>query len=79
MMVRTCFAGWMTNKDQTYFLATVAREHFERVLFPIGGLAKPMVREIDAAPVCRTTSAGFTDCFIGEREFSRVSGALSED
>ena len=32
------------NKDQTYFLAYVAREKFANVLFPIGELEKPMVR-----------------------------------
>ncbi len=59
------------NKDQTYFLATVAREHFERVLFPIGGLTKPMVREIARGAGLpnhtRKDSTGI--CFIGEREF----------
>ncbi|MDR3415845.1 MAG: tRNA 2-thiouridine(34) synthase MnmA [Nevskia sp.] len=59
------------NKDQTYFLATVAREHFERVLFPLGGLTKPMVREIARRAGLpnhrRKDSTGI--CFIGEREF----------
>jgi tRNA-specific 2-thiouridylase len=59
------------NKDQTYFLATVAREHFERVLFPIGGLTKPMVRDIARRAGLpnhtRKDSTGI--CFIGEREF----------
>jgi tRNA-uridine 2-sulfurtransferase len=59
------------NKDQTYFLAAVAREHFERVLFPIGGLGKPMVREIARRAGLpnhrRKDSTGI--CFIGEREF----------
>ncbi len=59
------------NKDQTYFLATVAREHFDRVLFPIGGLTKPMVREIARRAGLpnhtRKDSTGI--CFIGEREF----------
>jgi tRNA-specific 2-thiouridylase len=59
------------NKDQTYFLAAVAREHFERVLFPIGGLDKPMVREIARRAGLpnhqRKDSTGI--CFIGEREF----------
>ena len=59
------------NKDQSYFLAAVAREHFERVLFPIGGLTKPMVREIARRAGLpnhrRKDSTGI--CFIGEREF----------
>jgi tRNA-specific 2-thiouridylase len=59
------------NKDQSYFLAAVARPHFERVLFPIGGLSKPMVREIARRAGLpnhrRKDSTGI--CFIGEREF----------
>jgi tRNA-specific 2-thiouridylase len=59
------------NKDQTYFLAAVAREHFDRVLFPVGGLTKPMVRDIARRAGLpnhtRKDSTGI--CFIGEREF----------
>lgn len=59
------------NKDQTYFLAAVERRYFERVLFPIGGLSKPMVREIARRAGLpnhrRKDSTGI--CFIGEREF----------
>jgi tRNA-specific 2-thiouridylase len=59
------------DKDQTYFLAAVDRAQFERVLFPVGGLTKPQVREIATRaglPVHRKKdSTGI--CFIGEREF----------
>ncbi len=59
------------NKDQTYFLATVARENFERVLFPLGALSKPKVRELARSAGlpnhARKDSTGI--CFIGEREF----------
>ena len=59
------------DKDQTYFLATVPRGQFERVLFPVGGLTKPEVRRIATGaglPVHRKKdSTGI--CFIGEREF----------
>ena len=59
------------DKDQTYFLALVARAQFERVLFPIGGLSKPEVRRIAARAGLpnhrRKDSTGI--CFIGEREF----------
>jgi tRNA-specific 2-thiouridylase len=59
------------NKDQTYFLAAVAREHFDRVLFPLGGLSKPEVRAIAQRAGlpnhARKDSTGI--CFIGEREF----------
>jgi tRNA-specific 2-thiouridylase len=59
------------NKDQTYFLAAVQRQHFDRVLFPVGALAKPMVREIARGAGLpnhrRKDSTGI--CFIGERQF----------
>ncbi|GAC1624883.1 MAG: tRNA 2-thiouridine(34) synthase MnmA [Nevskia sp.] len=59
------------NKDQTYFLAAVAREHFDRVLFPLGALGKPEVRAIAQRAGlpnhARKDSTGI--CFIGEREF----------
>lgn len=59
------------NKDQTYFLAAVARQHFERVLFPVGELTKPQVREIAQKAGLpnhrKKDSTGI--CFIGEREF----------
>jgi tRNA-specific 2-thiouridylase len=59
------------DKDQTYFLATVARAQLERVLFPVGGLTKPQVRALAqraGLPVHRKKdSTGI--CFIGEREF----------
>ena len=35
-----------TNKDQTYFLSQLSHEQLENVLFPIGDLEKPKVREI---------------------------------
>ncbi|MGQ0530236.1 MAG: tRNA 2-thiouridine(34) synthase MnmA [Panacagrimonas sp.] len=59
------------DKDQTYFLALVARAHFDRVLFPIGDLAKPEVRELARRAGLpnhqRKDSTGI--CFIGERPF----------
>lgn len=64
------------NKDQTYFLAAVAREHFERMLFPLGGLTKPEVRALAQQAGlpnhARKDSTGI--CFIGEREFRDFLG-----
>lgn len=58
-------------KDQTYFLYAVDRPVFEHVLFPIGHLPKPKVREIaaryDLATKEKKDSTGI--CFIGERNF----------
>ena len=57
------------NKDQTYFLATVERAALQRVLFPVGGLAKPDVRRIAQRAGLpnhrKRDSTGI--CFIGER------------
>jgi tRNA-specific 2-thiouridylase len=60
-----------TAKDQSYFLHAVAREHFARVVFPLGDLTKAEVRGLarDAGlPVFdKPDSTGI--CFIGERPF----------
>lgn len=59
------------NKDQTYFLYAVQKEVFKDVLFPIGHLPKPKVRELavkfDLATSRKKDSTGI--CFIGERNF----------
>ncbi len=59
------------DKDQTYFLALVERAQFEQVLFPIGELSKPEVRELARTAGLpnhrRKDSTGI--CFIGERPF----------
>jgi tRNA-specific 2-thiouridylase len=60
-----------TNKDQTYFLYAVDKNVFKHVLFPIGHLPKPKVRELaerfDLATKAKKDSTGI--CFIGERNF----------
>jgi len=60
------------DKDQTYFLHTVAGELLGRTLFPIGHLPKAQVRRIAherALPVHdKRDSTGI--CFIGERPFA---------
>lgn len=59
------------NKDQTYFLTAVQGRVFKKVLFPIGHLTKPEVREIakkmGLATHAKKDSTGI--CFIGERKF----------
>jgi tRNA-specific 2-thiouridylase len=59
------------DKDQSYFLHAVAREHFGRVLFPLGEHTKTEVRAIAreaGLPVFdKPDSTGI--CFIGERPF----------
>lgn len=59
------------NKDQTYFLTAVQGQLFNRVLFPIGHLPKPELREIakkhNLPTHSKKDSTGI--CFIGERKF----------
>lgn len=59
------------NKDQTYFLYAVNKDVFKNVLFPIGHLPKPKVRELATrfglATMAKKDSTGI--CFIGERNF----------
>lgn len=59
------------NKDQTYFLSQLSKEQLANVLFPIGDITKPEVREI--ASKYHLTTAKKKDstgiCFIGERHF----------
>ncbi len=61
------------NKDQTYFLSQVTKEQLDHVLFPIGELEKPVVREIalkhDLITAKKKDSTGI--CFIGERNFTK--------
>lgn len=59
------------NKDQTYFLNQVSAYQLRDVIFPLGGLLKPQVREAArrfVIPVAeKKDSTGI--CFIGERNF----------
>lgn len=61
------------NKDQSYFLSMVKKENFKDVLFPLGNIEKPKVREIaskyDLITAKKKDSTGI--CFIGERNFTK--------
>jgi len=69
------------DKDQSYFLHSVARRRFERVLFPLGELRKQEVRERARSrglPVHdKPDSTGI--CFIGERPFAEFLGRYLAD
>ncbi|CAI2619758.1 tRNA-specific 2-thiouridylase MnmA [Apilactobacillus kunkeei] len=59
------------NKDQTYFLSQLSAEQLDRVMFPLGDMPKPKVREIakkaGLATAEKKDSMGI--CFIGEKNF----------
>jgi tRNA-specific 2-thiouridylase len=61
------------NKDQTYFLALVAKQQLNDVLFPIGNLNKNEVRKLakqhNLITATKKDSTGI--CFIGERHFRK--------
>lgn len=61
-------AGTDPNKDQTYFLWAIPKDVLPRVLFPVGGMLKPDVREKARALGLPTAekkdSTGI--CFVGE-------------
>ncbi len=63
--------GLDNNKDQSYFLYTLAAKHIAQTLFPVGELEKPEVRKIaeeqDLITANKKDSTGI--CFIGERKF----------
>jgi len=66
-------AGVDENKDQTYFLWAIDSAVLPRVLFPIGGMTKPQVREKATALGLHTAdkkdSTGI--CFVGEVEMKQ--------
>lgn len=63
--------GKDTAKDQSYFLYKLSSAQLENVLFPLGNLTKPEVRQIalkhNLKVSLKKDSTGI--CFIGERRF----------
>lgn len=59
------------NKDQTYFLCQVNSYQLSKVLFPIGDMEKPAVRQkaADYGLEVATKKDSTGVCFIGERNF----------
>ncbi|WP_374286657.1 tRNA 2-thiouridine(34) synthase MnmA [Lactococcus sp.] len=60
-----------SNKDQTYFLSQLSQNQLQKVMFPIGNIEKPEVRQIaeraGLATAKKKDSTGI--CFIGEKNF----------
>lgn len=63
--------GLDNNKDQSYFLYTLSKEHIARTLFPVGNLEKPEVRKIaeEQSLITHNKKDSTGICFIGERKF----------
>lgn len=61
------------NKDQTYFLSQLSAEQLDRVMFPIGGMTKPEVREIahEANLYVADKKDSMGVCFIGPNNFNQ--------
>lgn len=65
------YKGIDKNKDQSYFLADVAKSNFSNVLFPIGEYDKPTIRKIanEAGLNVANKKDSTGICFIGERHY----------
>lgn len=63
------FRGADPLKDQTHFLSSLSQEQLRRVMFPIGSLYKPRVREIakTAGFHIHDKAESMGICFVGNR------------
>jgi tRNA-specific 2-thiouridylase len=63
--------GKDNQKDQSYFLCALNQTQLKKVLFPVGELEKPLVREIakKARLITHNKKDSTGICFIGERRF----------
>ncbi|KKU59907.1 MAG: tRNA (5-methylaminomethyl-2-thiouridylate)-methyltransferase [Parcubacteria group bacterium GW2011_GWA2_47_12] len=61
-------AGSDTNKDQSYFLWQIKREQLPHILFPVGGMKKPEVRELakDFGLITADKKDSQGLCFVGK-------------
>ena len=66
--IKRLLAAKDRNKDQSYFLCQLSQQQLEKVIFPLGQLTKPQVREIASAvglaSAHRKDSQGI--CFVGK-------------
>jgi len=71
---RTLLRGCDRKKDQSYVLFGLQRSILDRVLFPIGELTKPQVREIAARYELpnRDKPDSVEICFVPDRNYARV-------
>ncbi len=67
------------DKDQSYFLFDLAPDALPRTLFPLGGLHKPLVREIAARlelPVADKAESQDI-CFVGDADYGTIVERLA--
>lgn len=64
------------GKDQSYFLYTIGQKALSKVLFPVGNMLKPELRQLahssQLATSAKKDSTGI--CFIGKRDFKEFLG-----
>uniref|UniRef100_A0A831UBN3 tRNA-specific 2-thiouridylase MnmA n=1 Tax=Geobacter metallireducens TaxID=28232 RepID=A0A831UBN3_GEOME len=61
------------GKDQSYFLFTLTQEQLARVIFPLGGMTKPEVRQQAARFGLRVAEKGESQeiCFVPDNDYVR--------
>ncbi len=66
--IKRLLAAKDTSKDQSYFLCQLSQRQLDKVIFPLGGITKPQVREIASsvglASAHKKDSQGI--CFVGK-------------
>lgn len=71
--IRRYYKAHDLSKDQSYFLAQVAKSAMDKCLFPLGDIDKTVVRKIalklGLSIASKKDSTGI--CFIGERDFRK--------
>lgn len=74
------YAGTDKNKDQSYFLYTLKKEHLNKTIFPVGNIEKTQVRELakkfNLPNAVKKDSQGL--CFIGKIDIKDFLGRFIE-
>ena len=76
-----CIArGSDAERDQSYFLYGTARERIPRLLFPLGEMTKPHVRELARSRARESAERADSQelCFAGEGDYRRALGPAAE-
>jgi tRNA-specific 2-thiouridylase len=69
------------SKDQTYFLFGLTQEQLARTLFPLGGLAKPAVRELARSMDLSVAAKGDSQeiCFVPNGDYAAFLDAYLKE